>query len=128
VQTVEIAADVSSPVPRQQIIDTRYLKRTAAAGEVIIKRDSGVAGAACTIRASIDGLAMADLSPGEKIVLYLPEGDHIFSAKRNGLCGVGTMMTETKGTVEAGKILLLRIGAKSSRLYGYDIFITSVEF
>lgn len=81
-------------------------------GEVVIKRDSGISGSACSTRIYIDGVTVADIDTSEKVVLYLAEGDHILSAKPNGLCGGG--LTEVKATVKTGGSSAFRYGSSGN--------------
>jgi hypothetical protein len=119
----------AKPISTNQVIDNRYLTKTSASSEVIIKRDGGFAGSACSIRVFIDESAIADLWPEEKVVLYVPHGEHLFGAERNGICGLATLRTDIKETVTSDKSLVLRIGIKREYFIGsHCIFITTDEF
>jgi type IV pilus biogenesis protein CpaD/CtpE len=88
------------PAPMERIFDTHYLQAIPGTGEVIIKRDRGLLGSACSTRIFVDGRPVADIQTSEKIVLYLPEGNHILSAWPNGICAGG--MAEVKAVIKAG--------------------------
>ncbi|HCX90080.1 MAG: hypothetical protein COW04_03505 [Deltaproteobacteria bacterium CG12_big_fil_rev_8_21_14_0_65_43_10] len=119
--TVPIPTEQAKLVPKNQVIDDRYLDQKPATGEIIIKRDTG-SGSACSSRIFVDAIPIADLWSGEKIIIFLPEGDHIFSAWPNGICGGG--LSETRGTVTPGKRLIFRIGYGSNG----DYFIVPTAF
>lgn len=77
------------PVPRERIFSTNLLEPFEGSGTVIIKRDSGLGGSACSARLFVDAKPTADLRTAERVDLHLPVGDHILSAQPNGLCGGG---------------------------------------
>jgi len=100
------------PTPMERILDTHYLQPGQGTGEVTVKRDSGFGGSACSSRIFVDGRPVADIRVSEKIVLYLPEGEHILSAWPNGICGGG--MTEIKAVIKAGAQSSYRVGYGSN--------------
>ena len=102
----------STPVPSSRVIDSRHLTSAPNTGIVTVKRDSGFGGSACTSRVFVNGKPVADLNPSEKVVLYLPESEYIFSAWPNGICGGG--MSEVRANVKAGVELNFRIGYGSN--------------
>jgi type IV pilus biogenesis protein CpaD/CtpE len=102
----------ANPVPANRILDTQYLNSSPNTGEVTVKRDSGFAGSACSTRVYVDGKHIADIRPAEKVVLYLPEGEHILSAEPNGICGGN--MTEVKAVVKAGSHSNYRYGTSGN--------------
>lgn len=102
----------SKPVPSIRIIDARYLSNSPNTGIVTIKRDSGLGGSACTSRVFVNAKPVADLDPTEKVVLYLPENEYVFSAWPNGICGGG--MSEVRANVKTGMELNFRIGYGSN--------------
>ena len=123
--TTPIPTDQASLVPQEQILDNRYLTQEPGTGEVVIKKDSGIkTGITCASRVWIDGVPIVDIRSAEKIILYLPEGDHIFSAGTSGigLCTFGTPV-ETTGSIKIGKLLTIRIG-----LNGGNLFIAPTAF
>jgi hypothetical protein len=79
---------------------------------VIVKRDRGLSGSACSTRIYVNGKPVADIDPAEKVVLYLPEGEHILSAEPNGMCGGN--MTEVKAVVKAGSQSNYRYGTSGN--------------
>ncbi|HEX2768467.1 MAG TPA: hypothetical protein VHN12_04230 [Geobacteraceae bacterium] len=121
--TLALCSCATTPIPSErailisndQVIDSRYMKQAPDTGEVIIKRDDGFGGSACSSKVFVDSIPIAVLWRAEKVVLYLPEGDHIFGAWPNGVCGGG--LSETRGTVQIGKRITFRIGYGSNGDY-----------
>jgi len=90
----------TTPVRPDRVIDSRFLHPSPGSGTVTIKRDRGFGGSACSSRVFVDANPTADLRPSEKVVVYLPPGDHILSAWPNGMCGGG--MSEVRASVTTG--------------------------
>jgi hypothetical protein len=110
--TRPVSTAESKPVSMANILDSRFLVNSPGSGTVVIKRDSGVFGSACTSRVFVNAKPTADLAPIEKLVLYLPPGDYIFSAWPNGICGGG--MSEVRANVKSSETLTFRIGMGSN--------------
>jgi type IV pilus biogenesis protein CpaD/CtpE len=94
------------PVAGTSVLSPALLQQRPGTYAVTIKRDAGFMGGACSTRIYVDGQAVADIQTSEKVVVYLLEGDHIFSARPNGICAGG--VSETKAVVKAGTPLNLR--------------------
>ncbi|MBI3995663.1 MAG: hypothetical protein HY349_06790 [Nitrospirae bacterium] len=109
--------------PGERILDTQFLRQAPGTGEVTVKRDSGAFGSVCSSRIFVDGRPVADIRVSEKVVLYLPEGEHILSVRSNGICFNAGMSEVT---------VLVRSGVQSSFGVGYgssgDIFINTTAF
>jgi hypothetical protein len=81
----------ASPVPSSRILAPQLLSQAQYTGSLIIKRDSGFMGSACTIRVFVNTVPVADLAPSEKIELFVPLGEHVVGATPTGiLCGGGS--------------------------------------
>lgn len=106
--TTPISSEQAILIPKNQVIDNRYMEQSPGTGEVIIIRDDGFVGSACSSTVFVDYVPIAVLWRAEKIVLYLPEGDHIFGAWPKGICGGGQF--ENRGTVQIGKRITFRTG------------------
>jgi hypothetical protein len=102
----------ATAVPSERIIDSKFLEPTADAGIVTVKRDRGFGGSACSSRVFVNAKPVADIRTSEKVVIYLPAGEYIFSAWPNGVCGGG--MSEVRANVKAGVELNFRIGYGSN--------------
>jgi hypothetical protein len=96
------------PVSMDRIFDSSFLQMLPGTGAVTIKRDSGLTGSNCSTRIFVDGRPVADIRTSEKIVLHLPEGEHILSAWPNEiLCGG---VVEVKTSIKAGTESSYRVG------------------
>ena|SRR6266446_8255095 len=102
----------ASPVSQSRVLAQQWLTSTRNTGSLIIKRDSGFMGAACTIRVFIDGMPAADLAPSEKVEFFLPLGEHILGASPNGICGGGT--SEASVVIASERQKIFRIGSGQS--------------
>lgn len=98
--------------PFDRVINARFLQPAANTGIVTIKRDSGLGASACSTRIFINAEPTADIRQSEKITVYLPEGEYIFSAIANGICAGG--MTEVHATVKQGAKINFRVGYGSN--------------
>ena len=109
--TNPISTEQAKEVPTQRLIDTSFTTQKDGGGQVIIKRDDGLRGSLCTIRAYADSKPIADLKAGEKVTIFLNVGDHVFGAQGIGACYGG--LTAQSGKVSEGKALTYRIGLGS---------------
>lgn len=99
----------SEATPTQSIHNSAYATLRPGTGQVIVKRDRGFVGAACTVQLSVDGSRIADLDGGEMVVMYLAEGDHIVGAiSDNFFCFEAT--AETSLTAKVGVTEYVRVG------------------
>lgn len=108
----------ASVVPAKRIIDVTFLEAKTGTGQVTIKRDSGALYAACAIRVFVDARPIADLRTREKIVLHVPQGEHVFSARPT--CARQTR--EVSGSVRVGQSIAYRVG------YDADLKIEATAF
>jgi len=66
---------------------TLYGTATADSALITVTRDSGIVGAACAAKLSIDDKVVASLKPSDSVKLNVPSGRHILSFDtRGGLC------------------------------------------
>ncbi len=111
-----LAGCATTPISNEEAIsvpvDASYLHQTANTGKVTIKRDSGYAASLCSTQIFVNAVPIANIDISEKVVIYLPAKDYIFSALANGICAGG--LTEINGTVQAGKELTFRVGYGSN--------------
>jgi hypothetical protein len=120
--TRPVADSDTTPVPPDRIIDSRFLQLSTGSGTVTVTRDRGFGGSACSSRVFVDASPTADLRPSERLVVYLPPGDHVISAWPNGMCGGG--MSEARTNVTSGSKLAFRIGYGSNG----DFYINPTAF
>jgi hypothetical protein len=116
-----VPTDQAVSVPADRIFDTgkKFLSPSSDTGEVLIKRDSGTyAGGLCAGRIYVDGVQVADIERSEKIVLHLPEGQHVISLDLNAvsiLCAGRDMTREVAAIVKRGGRSAFRFGIDSER-------------
>jgi len=103
----------ASAVPSSRILAPQWLSQAPYTGPLVIKRDSGFMGSACTIRVFVDAVPVADLAPSEKVELFIPLGEHVVVAtSSNGICGGGT--SEAAVVIYAERQKILRIASGQS--------------
>ena len=103
----------TTPIPTNEatpgrILDGRYSQPLQDSGLVIVKRDNGLAGGACSAKVFVDGLAVANLGIAEKALLYLPIGEHVLSTQASGMCW-GAISSEVVANVQGNKSIAYRI-------------------
>ena len=108
--TTPVTINQASVVPASRVLAHQWLARASSSGSLIIKRDSGFMGSACTVRVFIDAVPVADLAPGEMIELFVALGEHNVVASSNGICGGGTPETVVVVMPERQRILRIASG------------------
>jgi hypothetical protein len=98
-------------VPSFRILAPQLISQAQYTGSLIIKRDSGFMGSACTIRVFVDRVPVADLGPSEKIEIFVPLGEHVVSVTPTGtFCGGGTSEAAVVIRPESQRILRIASG------------------
>ena len=100
----------ASAVPSSRILAAQWVSQAPYTGSLVVKRDSGFMGSACTIRVFLDGVPVADLAPAEKVEIFVPMGEHIVGVISNGICGGGFAETAVIIALERQKILRIASG------------------
>lgn len=113
--TTPVPTDQASLVPAERIINKSYIEKREGTGELIVKRDEGFGGSACTSRVYVNALPIADIWTSEKVIMHLPAGDYIVGAEPNSICGGG--LSEASASISVGKKLVFRIGYGSNGDY-----------
>ena len=109
--TQPISIYQASAVPTSRILAPQLLSQAQFTGSLIIKRDTGFMGSACTIRVFVDRVPVADLAPSEKIEIFVPLGEHIVGATPTEfLCGGGTSESAVVIRPESQRILRIASG------------------
>ena len=109
--TQPISIYQASEVPSSRILAPQLLSQAQYTGSLIIKRDTGFMGSACTIRIFVDRVPIADLAPSEKIEIFVPLGEHIVGATPTEfLCGGGTSEAAVVIRPESQRILRIASG------------------
>jgi len=120
--TTPISVEHASVVPASRILAAQMLAPSPRTGSLVIKRDSGFMGSACTMRVFVDGVAVADLEAAEKIELFVPLGEHIVGVTSNGICGGGTAEAAVVLVPERQRILRIASGQSG------DIYLHPTAF
>jgi hypothetical protein len=101
----------ASAVPSSRILATQLLSQAQYTGSLIIKRDTGFMGSACTIRVFVDTVPVAGLAPSEKVELFIPLGEHVVGATPTDIfCDSGTSEAAVVIRPESQKILRIASG------------------
>jgi type IV pilus biogenesis protein CpaD/CtpE len=116
-----VSTNEAVTVPPDKIVDSRFSHKLPNSGEVIVKRDSGFVGGACRLRIFIDAVAIAEIDTSEKVVSYLPEGEHIISAQLNSPCAA--TLVEVNANVKAGGRSTYRFGTGTN--FDFGLFPTA---
>jgi hypothetical protein len=109
--TTPVTTAEAKVVPASRILASEYLVRQPGSCLVIIKRDAGIGGSACSSRVSVDGHPVADVASGEKISLYVSAGDHIIGSDPNGICGGGLSEVSIAARPDKPATLRIRYGS-----------------
>jgi hypothetical protein len=120
--TTPLTINQAATVPETRILAPQLLAQTSNTGSLVVKRDSGFMGSACTIRVFVDAVPVADLKPAEKVELFVPLGEHSVVVTSNGICGGGT--SETAVVIMPERQRILRIASGQSG----DIFLQPSAF
>src|SRR5438093_10671540 len=87
--TQPVTIHQASAVPASRILAPQWLSQAPYTGSLIVKRDSGFMGSACTVRVFVDAVPVADLAPSANVELFVAFGEHVVGAASNGVfCGV----------------------------------------
>jgi hypothetical protein len=60
---------------------------------MVVTRDSGLKGKACTVRFYVDGTHVADLRTSEQVRLFVEEGEHLVGVSAQGCLGGSDQMS-----------------------------------
>jgi type IV pilus biogenesis protein CpaD/CtpE len=120
--TTPLTINQAAAVPETRILAPQLLAQTSNTGSLVVKRDSGFMGSACTIRVFVDAVPVADLKPAEKVELFVGFGEHSVVATSNGICGGGT--SEAAVVIMPERQRILRIASGQSG----DIFLQPSAF
>jgi hypothetical protein len=108
--TTPVTVNQAAAVPDSRILAPQLLAQASNTGSLVVKRDSGFMGSACTIRVFVDAVPVADLKPSEKVELFIALGEHSVVATSNGICGGGISETVVVVMPERQKILRIASG------------------
>jgi hypothetical protein len=120
--TTQLTINQAAAVPETRILAPQLLAQASNTGSLVVKRDSGFMGSACTIRVFVDAVPVADLKSAEKVELFVALGEHSVVATSNGICGGGT--SEAAVVIMPERQRILRIASGQSG----DIFLQPSGF
>jgi type IV pilus biogenesis protein CpaD/CtpE len=120
--TTPLTINQAAAVPKTRILAPQLLAQASNTGSLVVKRDSGFMGSACTIRVFVDAVPVADLKSAEKVELFVALGEHSVVATSNGICGGGT--SEAAVVIMPERQRILRIASGQSG----DIFLQPSGF
>ncbi len=120
--TTPLTINQASAVPSSRVLAPQLIAQRSNTGILVVKRDSGFMGSACTIRVFVDAIPVADLAPSEKIELYVDLGEHSVIVSPNGICGGGT--SEAAVVIMPERQRILRIASGQSG----DIYLQPSAF
>jgi len=121
--TTPLTLNQTVAVPESRVLARQLLNQTSNSGSLVVKRDSGFMGSACTIRVFVDAIPVADLKPAEKVELFMALGDHsVVATATSGICGGGT--SEAAVVIMPERQRILRIASGQSG----DIFLQPSSF
>jgi hypothetical protein len=81
-------------------------------GKLVVTRDSGFMGAACSQKIYVDGTAIGSLRSGQTVTVYLPAGEHVTGVMTGGMCGGGSSSASL--TMKAGGTKMFRVASGQS--------------
>lgn len=103
-----VSNDDAKIVPNKRMLDGAYFIKDDSKVFVVIKRDQGHVGSACTTKILIDGNPVVNLRMSEKIMIYLSPEQHIISSIPQGVCGGG--IAELQIDLTSTKPATFRVG------------------
>jgi len=110
--TTPVPTSEAREVPKTRVFNASLLDQREGFGQVVVKRDQGFSAAACNSRVFANGIAVAEIAPGEKVTFYLPEGEQMVAAMAAGICIGG--LVEAKVSVSRTRPGVFRISYGSS--------------
>jgi len=79
------------------------LQARPGTGRLVVTRDAGFMGGACSYVVYLDATPVVALRGGERALLYVDPGTHLLSTHASGLCGGGTAEVETTVQLDQAK-------------------------
>jgi len=118
--TTPVSTAETTPVPASRVADSSLLVAKAGTVPLVIKRDAGLAGAACNARVYVDGSEVADLATSERITVHLSPGEHMLAARHN----CTQALAEAVVRLQSGPPRTFRIGIG----FGGEFTLTQTAF
>jgi hypothetical protein len=112
--TTPVSTSRAQPVPADRQL--LFAQSGHGLAEIIVKRDTGLSGGACSTEISIDGKPAAYIRTGEKVIFYVTPGEHFVSAEPHGICPGG--LIEQKTIASTAKRRIFRVGIDNTGSMG----------
>ena len=106
--TTPVPSSNAQPVPADRIFAAGFTKAQPGYALLVVTRDIGLKGKACTARLFVDGTHVADLRTREQVRLFVEEGEHVVGVSAKGCFGGAD---QTSIVVTPAKPTLLHIEA-----------------
>jgi hypothetical protein len=118
--TTPMATKDTPIIPETQLTEAgkKFSKPAPNTGTLIVKRDGGFYGSACFINVYINEVHVANIDPGEKTILYLPESGYSLGISA---CSTGKPNEDRQISIVAGKEIVYRIGDSGFAFHQTDL-------
>ncbi|MHC8354257.1 hypothetical protein ACYZTL_03205 [Pseudomonas sp. LB3P81] len=112
--TTAVPVDVAVAAPSERVM--LYQKNGPDMGRLVLVRDSGMLGSGCFASLFVDGERAARLDTKEKVVFYLPAGEHLLGAalEGKGLCAANAGKRERDFVIKANQSKSFRVFTSQS--------------
>jgi hypothetical protein len=118
--TTPVTINQATAVPDSRLLAAQWLSPASNTGSLVVRRDGGFMGSACTIRIFVDAVPVANLAPSEKIELLVALGEHSVVVTSNGICGGGTSEATVVIMPERQRILRIASGQSGDILLHFS--------
>ena len=110
------------PVPGERVMAYGTKPQGVDFGTVVITRDSSFFGHGLVMKFAIDGKPVAEVRSGERITLFVPSGEHVFSAQ----LGVNPRK-DVEAIIKPGVTRYYRLTMHSSGVTDIDVTLPNGE-
>jgi hypothetical protein len=107
--TAPVPTESAKIVPLARMTSLAFSQPRDGFGKVIIKRDSGLGACLLTARVYVNAVAVADLDPGEKVEVFLPQGAQMLGASINTPFNINRQVMEATADVKTDHPLVFAV-------------------
>ncbi len=107
--TTPVPSSNANPVPADRIYATELTNAQHGYALLVVTRDKGLKGKACTARLYVDGTHVADLRTSEQVRLFVEPGEHVVGVSAQGCLG-GSDQTSIVATQAKPTLLHIQAG------------------
>lgn len=108
-----LAGCATTPTPTAAVVVSAAVHDAGAItqdrGSISVTRDTGIVGSACTYYILVDGVEVASVKAGQRVVFGADPGSRVVTTDVRGICGGGTANIQVN--VVRGETTYLRAGA-----------------